>query len=35
VEAASAAQPPPMEAEVPPVPVEPAEQGKPTPGNPS
>ena len=35
VEAASAAQPPPMEAEVPPAPVEPAEQGKPTPGNPS
>lgn len=35
VEAASAAQSPPMEAEVPPAPVEPAEQGKPTPGNPS
>ena len=35
VEAASAAQSTPMEAEVPPAPVEPAEQGKPTPGNPS
>mgnify|MGYP007049073841 CR=1 FL=1 len=34
VEAASAAQATPMEAEVPPAPAEPAEQDKPTPGKP-